>query len=163
MAAVFVLTSCTVGASLTWTGTAPGDPGTQTVSGTCASSTDLTAMISSIEVAVSAAEVEYTNFGSGGWKQKMSGLKEGNIQINFNQDYSASQVDALFGLGGTFGLGLKPYLDVKATSAARGTANPSYVLQIVNLGFTVMGGQVGALAIANPTFPTSGQIARLTA
>lgn len=160
--AVFVLSSATIGSSLTWTGTAPGNPGTQTVSGTCASSTDLTAMVTSIEVAVSAASVEYTNFASGGWKQILSGLKEGNVAINFNQDYAASQVDALFGIGGTFGLGTVPYMDVKATSSARATTNPSYVFQFVNLGMTVMGGQAVTLAVASATFPFTGQVARLT-
>jgi hypothetical protein len=161
--AVFSMTSCTIGASLTWTGTAPGDPGTQTVSGTLASSTDLTAMIKQIDVSIEANELDYTNFASGGWTQIESGLAKGMVQFTFNQDFAASQVDARFGLGGTFGLRLKPYMDVKATSAARSATNPSYVFQIVNTKYQPLTGNVGDLASLSLQFPTTGQVARLTA
>ena len=164
--AVFALSSATVLMGTGWTGTAPGDPGTQTVSGTITSSTNISAMISEIDISMDADEIDYTNFASGGWRQKTIGLKAGTIQITFNQDFAASQVDALFGIGGTlmpFG-GTGPYyIDVKPTSSARGTTNPSYVAQLVPLSYTPLSGAVGALATVQIQIPTTGQIARLTA
>lgn len=163
--AVFTITSATVGMSATWTGTAPGDPGTQTVSGTAASSTDLTAMIQSIDISLSADEKEFTNMASGGWRIKKSGLKSGLIQINFFQDFAASQVDALFGIGGSlmpFGGTGTYYIDIKPTSAARGTTNPSTVAQLVPLEYNPISGAVGDEAVVSLSWPTTGQVARLT-
>lgn len=162
--AVFSMTSCFVGIGTSWTGTAPGNPGTQTVSGTL-SSTDLSTMITSVDISITAEELEYTNFGSGGWKQKTSGLKAGMVQFNFNQDFAAANVDALFGIGGSlmpFGGTGSYYCEVKATSAARAATNPSYVMQLVPLDYKPLIGAVGALAAIGLQFPTTGQIARLT-
>ena len=163
--AVFTLTSCTVGAGTAWTGTAPGDPGTQTVSGTISSSTDLTGMIHSIDIGVDADEKEFTTFAAGGWKIKKTGLKSGMIAINFYQDFAASQVDALLGLGGSLipfaGTGTY-YLDIKPTSAARAATNPSTVLQVVPVSYHPISGQVGDEAVVTIEYPTTGQVARLT-
>ena len=163
--AVFSLTSATILCGVAWTGTAPGDPGTQTVSGTVSSSTNISTMVSEIEIGVAAEELEYTNFGSGGWKQKIgSGLKDGSVRLTFNQDFAASTVDSLFGLGGTFAFGAAGgfYIDVKPTSAARGVTNPSHVAQVLNVNYTPLSGAAGALVTMNLTFPSTGQIARLT-
>lgn len=162
--AVFSMTSCFLGIGTSWTGTAPGDPGTQTVSGTL-SSTDLSTMVSSVDISLNADELDYTNFGSGGWRQKISGLKAGTLQITFNQDFAASKVDALFGLGGSlmpFGGSGSYYFEIKPTSSARSTTNPSYVGQIVPLDYKPLTGQVGSLAVISLQFPTTGQVARLT-
>lgn len=162
--AVFTLSSCYVAIGTTWTGTAPGNPGTQTVSGTL-TGTDLSTMVSSVDLSLSADEVDYTNFGSGGWRQKIAALKMGTLQINFNQDFAASQVDALFGLGGSlmpFGGSGSYYFEIKPTSSARGATNPSYVGQIIPVAYTPLTGQVGALATVQIQLPTTGQVARLT-
>lgn len=162
--AVFSMTSCFVGIGTSWTGTAPGDPGTQTVSGTL-SSTDLSTMITSIDISLAADELDYTNFGSGGWRQKISGLKAGTIQINFNQDFAASKVDALFGIGGSlmpFGGSGSYYIEIKPTSSARSATNPSTVAQLIPLDYKPLTGEVGSLAQISLQFPTTGQVARLT-
>ena len=91
--AAFSLTSATVLIGTTWTGTAPGDPGTQTVSGTITTSTNISTMLTQVDVGLTVAQLEITNFGSGGWKQNTVGLKEGTLQLNFNQDFAASQIE----------------------------------------------------------------------
>jgi len=163
--AVFALTSPTIKIGTAWTGTAPGDPGTQTVSGTITTPTTISAMVSSVEISISAAVLEFTNFGSGGWKQNTTGLKEGTLQLVLNQDFAASQVDALFGLGGTIPPGGSGtyYVDITPTSAARGTTNPSTVFQVYNTSYMPLTGQVGALAVVTIPLTVTGQIARLTA
>lgn len=164
--AVFVLTSTTLLAGTAWTGTAPGDPGTQTVSGTITSSTDLTAMLTSVDLAIDAEEKDFTNFASAGWRIKRGGLKAGTLQLNFNQDFAASQVDALLGLGGSLwpfaGTGTY-YFDMKPTSSARSATNPSYVGQIVPLSYKPIAGSVGDEAVVSIQYPTTGKIDRLIA
>jgi hypothetical protein len=135
------------------------------VSGTVASSTDISTMITQVDVGLSVAQLETTNFGSGGWKTMTMGLKEGTLQLNFNQDFAASKIDALFGLGGSIipALGAYGYIDVKPTSAARSATNPSYVFQVYNSSYNPISGSVGALAVGTLQFTITGQIARLTA
>jgi hypothetical protein len=164
--AAFSLTSATVLIGTTWTGTAPGDPGTQTVSGTITTSTNISTMLTQVDVGLTVAQLEITNFGSGGWKQNTVGLKEGTLQLNFNQDFTASQIDALFGIGGSaipFGGSGTYYVDVKPTSSARSTTNPSYCFQVYNTQYQPISGQVGSLAVGQLQLTITGQIARLTA
>lgn len=164
--AAFSLTSATVLIGTTWTGTGPGDPGTQTVSGTITSSTNISTMLTQVDVGLSVAQLEITNFGSGGWKQNTVGLKEGTLQFNFNQDFAASQIDALFGIGGSaipFGGSGTYYVDVKPTSSARSTTNPSYCFQVYNTSYQPISGSVGSLAVGSLQLTITGQIARLTA
>lgn len=158
---VFALTSCAVSVSGTWTGTAPG--GSAAASGTLSSGVDLSGFITSVEISLDWDEIEYTNFGSGGWREVTSGLGAGNVAVTFNDSYAASNVDALFGLGGTYGPTVQPiYFDIKPTSAARGSTNPSYVMLVRNFGGTLLGGQVGSLATKSMTFRLSGRPSRLT-
>lgn len=160
---VYVITASTLLCGTAWTGTAPGDPGNQSVSGTISSSTDVSAMISEVSLAVNADIVEFNHMAANGWRIKKTGLKAGQGSITFNQDFAASQVDALFGLGGTFGFATSPlYGDLKAQVASRGSTNPSYVFQFLNAGYTPISGAVGAGAAVPFTFETTGQIARLT-
>lgn len=161
--AVYVITASTLLGGVAWTGTAPGDPGSQTVSGTISSSVDLSGMVAEVSLAVNADIVDFTNMASNGWRIKKTGLKAGTGQIVFNQDFAASQVDAYFGLGGTFGFATTPlYFDLKATASARGSTNPSYVCQYLNSGYTPISGAVGSGATVPFNFETTGQIARLT-
>ena len=160
--AVFALTSATVLCGVAWTGTAPG--GVVAAAGTVTSSTDVSQFLTSVELSIDAEELDYTNFASAGWRQKISGLQAGMVQTNLNGDYAASATDALFGLGGTFGLGVATlYMDIKPTSAARSATNPSYVLRFLNLGGKMIGGAVGELAARSLSFPTTGFVSRLTA
>lgn len=161
---VFSMTSTTVLAGTAWTGTAPGAAATP--SGTINTPTDLSSMIMQVQVSMSSAELAATSFGSGGWEEKISGLANGSIALTFNQDFAAARVDALFGIGGTFGFApgqVTPYfLDVKATSSARGATNPSYVAAFLNVGGEVINGSVGDIATVTYTFPFTGRFHRLT-
>ena len=162
--AVFPLHSVTVLVGAAWTGTAPGTAATP--SGTITSTTDLTSMLIGVNLTMGATELPITNFGSGGWEQKITGLANGSIQLTFNQDFAASQVDALLGIGGTFGFApgqVTPYyMDVKPTSSSRAATNPSYVAAWLNSGGDVINGSVGDIATVTYTFPFTGRFHRLT-
>jgi len=159
--AVFAITSCTILGGTAWTGTAPG--GSATPSGTITTGVDYSALFTQVELSIEAEELDFTNFASAGWRQKITGLQMGTVTLTMNDDYAAATTDAVFGLGGTLGIGVATmYLDIKPTSAARSATNPSYVMRFLNTGGKVTGGTVGELPTRSLTFPTTGVVARLT-
>jgi uncharacterized protein YwbE len=160
--AVFAITSCTILGGTAWTGTAPG--GSATPSGTITTGVDYSALFTQVELSIEAEELDFTNFASAGWRQKITGLQMGTVSLTLNDSYAAANTDAVFGLGGTLGIGSTSplYLDIKPTGAARSATNPSMVLRFLNTGGKVTGGTVGELPTRSLTFPTTGVVARLT-
>lgn len=158
--ATLVLTSATTLVGTAWTGTAPG-PGNPTVSGTITSSTDFSDHIKQVNINLSRAAIEFTNFGSGGFVENKPGLLNADLSIDFYGDYAASSIDATFGaalLAGTL-----YYVDIKPTSAARGTTNPSYVFAVYVASDPVLGQAVGDANMMSIGFMMAGKYARLTA
>ena len=123
---VFALTSTLVQVGVAWTGAAPG--GTVTPTGTITTPIDISAYLTSVELSFESDELDHTSFGSGGYRQKITGLATGTISLTINQDFDASRGDSVFGLGGTVGWApgqSTPYfIDVRATSAARSAGTP---------------------------------------
>jgi hypothetical protein len=157
----FYLQSVTVIGGIGWTGTAPG--AAVTASGTVATNVLGSLEFSSVEVSIESEVIDFTHFAAAGWKQIGNGLQSGSVTVTLNDGYSASEADAIFGLGGTLGIGVTPiYFDIKPTSAARSTTNPSLVMRVLNQGNT-LGGGVGSKAERTLTFPTTGVVSRLTA
>jgi hypothetical protein len=160
--AAIVLTSATVLAGGAWTGTAPGAPGTQTVSGTITTSIDLSPFCTSVTINTTMALQEITNFASGGYTGQAAGLKSASVAFNFNQDFAVTTgLDYLInttlsGLGDFF------YCDIKPTSSARGTSNPSYVFELILAEYMPIVGNVGDKATVGVTFPVNFAWARLT-
>ena len=161
--AVFALTSCYVGVGTLWTGDAPG--GTAVPAGTISSVIDISEMVTSVEMSFDADELDTTGFAAGGWRQKITGIATGMINLTINQDFAATKGDALFGLGGT--VGFNPgqstpyYIDIRPTSAARGSTNPSYVAAWVSTTYQPVNGGVGELAAITLALPMTGRPARL--
>lgn len=161
--AVFALTAANILVGATnWTGTAPG--GVTTPSGTITTSTNISALVTQVELSLEADEIDYTNFASAGWRQKVSGLQMGTVSLTLNQDFDASVTDALFGLGGTVGFGSTAplFMEIRPQTAARSATNPAYVLRFLNTSYTPLSGSVGDLASISLTFPTTGVVGRLT-
>jgi hypothetical protein len=162
--AVFALTSCYVAVGVAWTGTAPG--GTSTPSGTITTPLDCSGFVTSVEMSFDSDELDTTAFTSGGYRQKITGLANGMINLEINQDFAASQGDALFGLGGTVGWApgqsTPYYIDIRPTSAARGATNPSFVAAWVSTTYQPITGGVGELAKITLALPMTGRPGRLT-
>jgi hypothetical protein len=157
--ASFVLINAMTLYGTSWTGTAPG-PGNPTVSGTIASSTDFSDHIRQITLANKVAMEDFTSFGDGAFTTQKPGLKGADITIDFNQDFAASSVDAIFGaaqLAGTL-----VYLDIKPTNSGRGATNPSYVYACYVATYTPVGQSVGDRAAAPVGLAVTGSLARLT-
>lgn len=157
--ATLVLTSATTLYGTAWTGTAPG-PANPTVSGTISSSTDFTARIRQVTLNMNVAMQDFTTFGDGAFVAQQPGLKSADLSIEFNQDFAASQVDAVF--GPAFIAGTLVYLDFKPTSSARGSTNPSYVYAAYVSDYDPFGVPVGDRTAVTIGFSVTGTYARLT-
>jgi hypothetical protein len=159
--ATLVLTSTMTLTGTFWTGTAPG-PGNPTVSGTIATtlSTDWSDHIKAVKINLTRANVDFTNFGSGGFVENKPGLADADVSIDFFNDWAASNVDATFGAA-TIANTLY-FLDIKATNSARSTTNPSYVFAVYVSSYPPLGATVGSAAEVNIGFMMAGKYARLT-
>ena len=122
---------------------------------TTLNSSDITAFTKNVTLTVDAAQLDTTDFASGGWVEMIGGLKSGQLSIEFMDDLADSSIDddlwQIFGTVVTF--------TVKGTSASVGVNNPSYSGSVLITG-TSLGGSVGDLAGKTLTFPTSGAISR---
>jgi hypothetical protein len=116
---------------------------------------DYSANINQVEISVSADSVETTAFGNA-WRTEVSGLKQGTFTVSFHTDFAAAAIDsslwALFGTQAT--------VVVKPLGTATGVGY-TFVANINNL--TPVSGAVGDLAVANVTWPISGEVTRSTA
>jgi hypothetical protein len=141
-----------------WTGTAPGR-GNPTVSGTITSTTDFSDHIKSVDISLDADDIDFTNFGAGGFKEKRTGLLSASVSITFFADYAASQVSTVLVpaiLARTSG-----YWDFKPTSSARSATNPSLVFALTPKSIPVAMA-IGAAEEVTVGFSIDGKYARLT-
>jgi len=157
--ATLVLTNTMTLYGTAWTGTAPG-PANPTVSGTITSTTDFSDHIKTVTMNLNVAMQDFTTFGDGGFVSQKPGLKGADISIEFNQDFAASTVDAVF--GAAFLAGTLIYLDIKPTNSARGATNPSYVYACYVSQYPPIGQSVGDRAAVTVGFAVTGTYARLT-
>ena len=157
--ATLVLTTAMTLQGTAWTGTAPG-AANPTVSGTITTTTDWSDHIKAVKVNLSRANVDFTNFGSGAFVENKPGLANADVSIDFFNDFAASNVDATFGAAVIANTLL--YLDIKPTSSARGTGNPSYVFAVYVSSYPPLGATVGSAAEVTVGFMMAGKYARLT-
>lgn len=157
--ATFVLTNATTLYGTGWTGTAPG-PGNPTASGTISSSTDLSDHISQVAFDLTATQVDFLNFGSGGYMESKPGILGADVQIDFFNDFASSSIDSV--LWTAFSGKSITYWDFKPTSSARGSTNPSYVFALYVAKYPPGGFQVGNAATTSVGFMLAGKYARLT-
>ena len=118
---------------------------------------DLSDHVSSVTLEISADEIVTTSMGST-FNERVGGLKDGSLSIEFQSDFAASEVDAtlwpLFGTVTSF--------VVKPTSDAVSATNPSYSGNILINQHIPVGNAVGELATMSVAYPTSGTITRAT-
>lgn len=159
--ATFVLTSAMTiyGTAFSTVGPGPGNP---TVAGTITTgATDLSDHISEVALDLDAADVDFTNFGSGGYIEKKPGLLDADVQVTFFNDFAASNIDSI--LWTAFSTKLLTYWDFKPTNAARGTGNPSFVFALYVAKYPPGGFTIGDAATTQVGFMSAGKYARLTA
>ena len=111
--------------------------------------TALSDHVTAFTLTVEAADVETTAFGTG-WRSRKGGLKDGSVQIDFNQDFAASSVNA------TIAPLLGSYATVVASDTTSGTCAGTAVCLVTSV--TPLGGAVGDLLTQSVTWPTSGTV-----
>src|SRR6266540_7090025 len=117
---------------------------------------DLSASGASGELAVEVADEDATTFGSGGWEEKLGGLKSASLKVKFKQDMAAAAIDSIIWPL----LGTVVSFEIRATQGARSTSNPAYTGNLLISKWTPIGGDVGKIAEVDVDWPTSGAVAR---
>lgn len=105
-------------------------------------------------------ELETTTFGGSGWRTRIAGLKDANVEIEWNQDYATSQTDAL--LWALWSAGAVTAVKVRPTSATISATNPEYQGNALPSQYTPFDSSVGDLAGVQTKWPGSGAWTRAT-
>jgi hypothetical protein len=119
---------------------------------------DISNAVASATLEITAADVDVTDFGSGGWTEVVGGLKSGTISLDFHNDYGVGGINTL----------LNPLLGSLATvtlnpngTATSGT-NPKWTALVLVNSVSPVSGAVGDLATFSVSFPTSGPVTSST-
>lgn len=113
--------------------------------------------VKSATLNISADVQENTAMGAT-YRSKLGGLKDWSLELEFNQDFAASNVDAtLWPL-----LGVATTVKIKATSSVNSATNPEYSGSAILASYPAIGGGVGDVASVQVTFEGAGTLARAT-
>ena len=127
------------------------------------SSTDvlLQKRIRSVTLNLRAEILDKTAFGSSG-RNRIPGLKDGSLTIEFINDYVDNGVDEIINSK----LGLESsncWIEVRPTTAARGAGNPAYTGWYCLESYNPGSGTVGDLGVVTANFVAGSAIVRRTA
>ena len=112
--------------------------------------TDISDHVIQVTVAVEVDEVETSAFGSV-WRTRIAGLKTGSIQIDYQNDYAASQASAV----------INPLLGTNATVVVTQTGTGGTIAGTAVVLVTQtqpVNGAVGDLSTSSVTWPTTGTV-----
>lgn len=117
---------------------------------------NLSGLVKKVTVKTTAEDKDSTAMGAT-YKARLGGLKDWTMDIEFNQDFAAAQVDAtLFPL-----LGTTSTITAKSTSGANSATNPQYSGSGLLKNYTPLQNTVGDLAAATANFIGAGTLTRL--
>jgi hypothetical protein len=120
-------------------------------------SVDLSDHCSSASLSINADSIETTAFGET-TRSFIGGLESATLNITWQQDYAASEVDAsLNGLVGTV-----VTFEVIPASGSVSATNPKYSGSVLITDYTPISAEVGSLASFSTSWTTSGAITRAT-
>lgn len=121
---------------------------------------DISANCARAELALTASEVDVTDFGSSGWTEVIGGLKSGTVSLDFHSDFGAGAVSATFqDLIGTIGT----VTLIAGNGTAASATTPQYSATVLINSFTPVSGSVGDLSTFTVSFPTTGEVSYATA
>jgi hypothetical protein len=119
---------------------------------------DLSAWVRSVKISYKADTPETTAMGST-TKTRLPSLKDWEIDVEFNQDFSASSSDAtIFPLVGAAAFAI----EVRPVNGARSVTNPGYNGNCLLAEYPVLGQKVGDVASFTAKFMGTGSLARST-
>lgn len=123
-------------------------------------STNLWQYMKSLTLTYSADIVDKTASGDA-FRSKITGLKDWNVTIEFNQDYSTGTIDTkMWGLVGVESSNC--WMEIRPTTAVVSGTNPRYTGRALLESYPVIAGSIGDLAIASVTFQGDGVLTRNT-
>lgn len=104
------------------------------------------------------AELQDDTAGGDNSRNRLGGLKNWSLQVEFAQDYAAGEVDAsLFAqVGNSIAVILRP------DTAAVGATNPQYTGNAIIESYQPFGGTIGELTMAPVTLQGNGDLDRAT-
>jgi predicted secreted protein len=121
-------------------------------------SVDLSDHVRQATLTMNVDDIDTTAMNSGGWRAHTGGLKNSQLQVEFNQDFAAASVDAT--LWAAFGTTVT--FQVNPVNAANSTTNPAYTGSVVVTGHQPLSNKVGELATTSATWPVTGAVSRAT-
>lgn len=120
-------------------------------------SVDLSDHVRSVTINVEAEDLEDTAMGDA-FRSRIGGLKDWSVDIEFNQDFASSEVDAtIWPL-----LGTTTTITIRPTSSPVGPTNPSYSGSVLVSEYNPLDGSVGDLATTSVSWPGAGALTRST-
>lgn len=119
--------------------------------------TNVSANLTQAELSLEADEVETTAFGAT-YRTRIGGLKNGSLNLQFNQDFGAASIDSQFFplLGSAVAFVITP------SSTAVSATNPSYSGTALVTQYMPISASVGDLATFSITWPVTGAVTRAT-
>lgn len=117
--------------------------------------TDVSTSVASVQIEITADEVETTAFGSTG-KTRVGGLLDASVSLSMHNDYSAIEGLVYPLVGSTTTIVVKP------NGTAVSSANPSYTMLALVTTWNPINGAVGELNTVDVQFPISGTITKAT-
>lgn len=120
---------------------------------------DLSAFVRSVKVNYKADTPDNTPMGPAATRTRLPGLKDWELDVEFNQDWALASVDAtLFPLVGAAAFAI----EVRPVNAARSTTNPAYTGNGLLADYAPLGNKVGDVATAPVKILGTGALARQT-
>jgi hypothetical protein len=119
----------------------------------------VSANVAQVTIALEADDVETTSFGSGGFRERIGGLKAATFSADFHQDFGTGGIDSVFHplLGGTASVEVIPN-----SGTAVSATNPKYSFNILVTEYSPLDSAVGDLATFSVSWPVTGAVARGT-
>lgn len=118
---------------------------------------DLSSSINQVTLDTKYDIIETTTFGSTA-KQRVAGLADNSVTIDFYQDFAAASVEAtIYPL-----LGTATTVTIQPVAGTTTTVNPKYSVSAVVTEWQPLKGSIGALASVSVTWPVSGTITKAT-
>lgn len=120
--------------------------------------TDISSYVKSAAVNVEVDPLDATTFGSNGWMENLAGIKSYTLEATALNDVAAAAIDSIIWPL----LGTVVTFEIRLNNTVVGTSNPKYTGSVLVTGHNV-GGEVGALAQLDWSFPGSAALTRATA
>lgn len=114
---------------------------------------DFSSSIAAVTLDITREEQDVTSFGNTS-RQRIAGLEDASITLDFHQDFGASAVDTtLYPL-----LGTEVTIVIKPTSGAVSATNPSYTVEALCVAYSPFASTVGDLATLSVTWPANSVV-----